>query len=88
MRNTKLKDLKYHANGIESPRPGLEVALPLIFIFVVVPICMIGIGLAAMYGQRIDDIPPKWQLIFTLVALAYPIYLGVVRVLKQLILKK
>jgi hypothetical protein len=85
---TKLKDLKYEAAGTESLRPGLELAIPLVFLFGVIPVCMILIGLATMYANRIDDIAPKYQLLLTMLALAYPMYLAIKRVVKKLILNK
>jgi hypothetical protein len=85
---TKLKDLKYQAEGIESTRPGLELAVPLIFLFGVLPLGMVLIGLVTMYANRIDDIAPKYQLLLTVLACAYPMYLGIQRVVKKLILNK
>jgi hypothetical protein len=85
---TKLKNLKYEAAGMESLRPGLELAIPLVFLFGVLPVCMILIGLVTMYANRIDDIPVKYQLLLTVLACAYPMYLAIKRVVKKLIMNK
>ena len=85
---TKLKNLKYEVPGVESNRPGLELAVPLIFILFVLPMGMIFIGLVLMYRDRIDDIPPSWQLGLSCLALAYPVYLGIKRFWKRVILKQ
>lgn len=85
MRQVKHKCLPYEV-GREVYDKWLLV--PVVFIFVVLPLGMILIGLVTMYANRIDDIPPKYQIFLTALALAYPMCLAIKRIWKRKVLNK
>lgn len=85
MREVKHKCLPYEV-GREVYDKWLLV--PVVFVLFVLPLGMILIGLVTMYANRIDDIPPKYQIFLTAMALAYPMYLAIKRVWKIKVLNK
>ena len=85
MREVKHKCLPYDV-GREVYDKWLLV--PVVFVLFILPVGMILIGLATMYANRIDDIAPKYQLLLTLLALAYPMYLAIKRVWKIKVMGK
>lgn len=85
MRDVKHKCLPYDV-GREVYDKWLLV--PVVFILLALPVGMILIGLATMYANRIYDIHPKYQLLLTLLALAYPMYLAIKRVWKIKVMNK
>ncbi len=81
-----MRDLKYQPNGIDSPRPGLELLMIAVYNAYLI-LAMFGIGLASSYADEIDNAFVLQSVVIT-IGVGFFVRLGVIYLFNKILSKK